>query len=184
MARAPAAELTKTPDVVERHRWIAERLVFRIDGAHAGQVQHRARHRGMPDRQDEPIAVRPDRMCRIEPQDALPEAAAPRRERHRGAGMPGVRLLHGVHRQGADGVDAQLIHLGTRGTRGRCRLHENLCAAISCSSFSKLRILQPTRLTVSQPSECHESERPASGAPLGIRGALPTHCISRATPTP
>ena len=90
---------------------VAERLVLGIDRLHAGQMQHGVeQHRGVADRQHEAIAIRPDRMARVEAQKALPQAVDHRRQRHRRAGMAGVGLLHRVHRQRAQGRHAQLIN--------------------------------------------------------------------------
>ena len=58
---------------------------------------------------DEAIAVRPDRIVRIEAQKSLPECVDHRRQRHRRAGMAGIGLLHGVHRKCANGIDAKII---------------------------------------------------------------------------
>ena len=59
----------------------------------------------------EPIAVGPDRVLRIEAHDAVPDRVDQRRQRHRRAGVPGLGLLDRIDRQGADGVDRQLIQL-------------------------------------------------------------------------
>ncbi len=116
MAGALAVELAEVPDVVERHRGLAEALVVGIDRPHAGQMQHRVeQHRGVPDREHEAVAVRPDRILGVEAQKALPERVDDRRHRHRRAGMARFRLLHRVHRQGADRVDAEIVDRG----RGR-----------------------------------------------------------------
>ena len=64
----------------------------------------------MADRQHEAVTVGPDRMSGIEAQKALPQTINHRRERHRRSRMTGVRLLHRIHRQSADGVNAQFIH--------------------------------------------------------------------------
>ena len=110
MAGAFAAELAEPLDVVERDRGLAETLVFGIDGLHAGEMQERVeQHRGMAVGQHEAVAIGPDRIVRIEAQKMLPERVGHRRQRHRRAGMAGIGLLHGVHRQGADGVDAELV---------------------------------------------------------------------------
>ena len=66
-------------------------------------------HRGMPVGQHEAVAVWPDRIVGIEAQELLPERIDHRRQRHRRAGMAGIGLLHGIHRERANGVDAKLI---------------------------------------------------------------------------
>ena len=63
----------------------------------------------MPHGQDEPVAVRPDGILRVEPQEPLSEAVDHRRKGHRRPRMSRVRRLDRVHRQRPDSVDAQLI---------------------------------------------------------------------------
>src|SRR5512145_2438399 len=60
-------------------------------------------------REDEAITIGPDRILRIEAQDAIPDRIDQRRERHRRAGVSGFGLLHRIDRKRANGVDAQLI---------------------------------------------------------------------------
>ena len=69
---------------------------------------------GMARAQHEPVPVRPVRARRVVPQHLRVEEVGERRERHRRAGMPGVRLLHRIHRQGADRVDRELFDLRVR----------------------------------------------------------------------
>ena len=88
MPRRFAAELAEMANVVERDRRLAEPLVLRVHRARAGQIQHRPQqHRGVAVRQDEAIAIRPDRVLRIEAHDLVPDHVDQRRERHRRAGM-------------------------------------------------------------------------------------------------
>ncbi len=111
MARALAVDLTEALDVLERDRGLAETLIFCIDRLHAGEMQHRIeQHRCVPVRQHEAVAIGPDRILRIEAQEMLPQRVDHRRQGHRRPGVAGERLLHGIHRQGADRVDAQLVH--------------------------------------------------------------------------
>ena len=63
----------------------------------------------MPGGQHEPVAVAPDRLVRVEAQEALPHRVHHRGQGHRGAGVAGVGRLHGIHAQGADGVDGDLL---------------------------------------------------------------------------
>jgi hypothetical protein len=63
----------------------------------------------MPHRQHEAVAIRPDRVFRIEPQETLPQTIRYRRQRHGRAGMTGVGLLDRIHAQRADRVNAQLV---------------------------------------------------------------------------
>ena len=65
----------------------------------------------MADRQHEPVAVRPNRVFRIEAEEALPDAIDDRCHGHRGARMAGIRRLHGVHGQRADRVDRELVQV-------------------------------------------------------------------------
>ena len=91
---------------------VAERLVVLADRLHAGEVQHRIeQHRSVPGREHEAVAVRPDRVFRIEAKELLPERVGDRRHRHRRAGVPGIGGLHRVHRERADRVDAELVDI-------------------------------------------------------------------------
>ena len=84
-----AAELTEMADVVERDRRIAEALVVGIHRPRSGEVQHRPeQHRGVPVREDEAVAIGPDRIMRIEAHDAIPKRVDQRRERHRRPRVP------------------------------------------------------------------------------------------------
>jgi hypothetical protein len=99
-------------NVVERNRGLPKALVIGIHRAGPGEVEHGPeQHRGMPVREHEPIAVGPDRVLGIEAHDAVPDRVHQRRERHRGAGVSGLGLLDRIHRERANGIDRQLIHL-------------------------------------------------------------------------
>ena len=112
MARRLAVELAEVADVVEGDRRLAEALVLGVHRLRPGQMQHRPeQHRGMAVGEHEAVAVRPDRVLRIEAHDPVPERIDQRRQRHGRAGMARVGLLHGIDRQRADGVDGQLIEL-------------------------------------------------------------------------
>jgi len=65
----------------------------------------------MPVREHEAIAVRPQRIGRIVTQKSLPQRVSNRREPHRRARMPGIRLLHRINRQRADGIDAEKVQV-------------------------------------------------------------------------
>src|SRR5262245_32810271 len=54
----------------------------------------------------EAIAVGPNRVFRVKPKMALPEAVDHGRHGHRRSGVTGVGSLDGVHGQCADGVNA------------------------------------------------------------------------------
>ena len=112
MARRLAVELAEMADVVERDRRLAQALVLGVHRLGAGQMQHRPQqHRGMAVGQHEAVAIRPDRILRIEAHDPVPQRVDQRRQRHRRAGMARLRLLDGVDGQRADRVDRQLIEL-------------------------------------------------------------------------
>ena len=107
-----AAKLAEVADVVERDRRLAQPLVVGIHRPRPGEVEHRPeQHRGVAVREHEAIAVRPDRILRVEAHHAIPERVDQRRERHRRARVPGVGRLDRIHRQRANGVDGELIHL-------------------------------------------------------------------------
>jgi hypothetical protein len=61
--------------------------------------------------QHEAVAIGPDRVLRIEAQDLVPDRVDQRRQRHRRAGMTGLRLLDGLDRERADRIDRELIEL-------------------------------------------------------------------------
>ena len=89
-ARAPLAELLQ---VVERD------VVAR-------EVQRRVlEDAGVARREDEAVAVGPVRVGRVVAHDVSVEQVRERRQRHRGARMAGVRLLHRVHRECTNRVD-------------------------------------------------------------------------------
>jgi len=60
-------------------------------------------------RQDESVAIWPNRVLRIELHDPVPDRVNQRRQRHGRAGMPGLGLLDGIDRKGADRVYGQLV---------------------------------------------------------------------------
>src|SRR6266516_4528889 len=65
----------------------------------------------------------------------LPQHVRERRQRHRRAGMARLGLLHGVHGERADGIDAELIDVHARGGLGRS--NPDLAACQSLVSRSK-----------------------------------------------
>ena len=112
MPRRFAAELAEMFDVVERHRRLADGFVLRIHGLGAGQIEYGPQqHRSVAVGQHEAVAIGPDWVLRIEAQDLVPNRVDQRRQRHRRAGMTGVRLLDGVDRQRADRIDRELVEL-------------------------------------------------------------------------
>ena len=66
----------------------------------------------MAARQHESVTVEPLRTVRVVVHDPGPEHVGQWRERHRCAGMAAVRLLHGIHGEAADHVDAELLRPG------------------------------------------------------------------------
>src|ERR1043166_4145412 len=107
--RGFAVELAEMTNVIKRNRWMTEAFVFSVDRLGAGKMEHGPeQHRGVAVREHEAVAVGPDRVLGIEAHDAIPDRVNQRRERHRRAGMPGLGLLHCVHRERANGVYRQL----------------------------------------------------------------------------
>ena len=71
----------------------------------AAQVEQRVlQHRAMAVGEHEAVTPRPVRVGRVVAQVRAPERHRDLGHAHRGAGVAGVGLLHGVHGQGADGV--------------------------------------------------------------------------------
>src|SRR3974390_1021164 len=98
MTRSLAAELAEVTNIVDRNGWLTKPFVLRIHRSGAGEVEHRPQqHRGMTVGEQEPIAVRPNRILRIETHDAVPERVDERRQRHWRPRMPRFRLLDCVH---------------------------------------------------------------------------------------
>ncbi len=96
-----------------------------------GQVEARVQqHRRVAAGENEPIAVGPRGIGRVEAHRAREQHVAERRQRHRRAGVSGVGLLHGVHGQRADGIDAEEVE-GGRGHRGSGRFWMNGRAEVS-----------------------------------------------------
>ena len=80
----------------------------------ARQVQDRVeQHRAVAGAEDEAVAIGPRRIGRVVAHDAAVQDEGGGRHGHRQAGMAGVRLLDRVHREGADGVDAELVGIGS-----------------------------------------------------------------------
>ncbi len=126
VTRALGVQLSEALQVLEPDRRLAERLVVGVHRLHPGQVQQRVeQRRRVPRGEHEPIPVGPDRQLGVEAKVVLPERVGHRRQRHRGARVPGVRRLHRVHRQGADRVDRELVDrlVGGRCPSARCRGH-------------------------------------------------------------
>ncbi len=63
----------------------------------------------MASREDEAIPVDPQRVGRVVSHHPRVQGVGDGGEPHRRPGMPRVRFLHGVHRERADRVHAQLV---------------------------------------------------------------------------
>src|SRR6516162_8707971 len=74
-------------------------------------------------RQDEAIAIWPDRVLWIEAHDLVPDNVDQRRERHRRARMAGLRLLDCIDGKRADRIDRELIELLAGQAFQLCFLH-------------------------------------------------------------
>ena len=110
VAGSARVELAEAFDVLQRDGRAADDLVVGFDRLHLGEVEQRVeQHRGVPGGEHEAVAARPDRVGRVEAEEALPERVGDGRHRHRRARMPRVRLLDRVDRQRADRVDAELV---------------------------------------------------------------------------
>ena len=108
-----AADLPEAANVFQRHRRLSQPLVVGVHRSRSGQMENRPEeHRGVTVGQHEPIAVRPDRVRRIETHHAVPDRIDERRQRHRCAGVPGLGALDRIDRERANRVDRQLIELG------------------------------------------------------------------------
>ena len=68
--------------------------------------------RGVPGREDEPVAAEPRRVGRVVPHHALVQQVGQRRQADRRAGMSVAHLLDGVGGQHAHGVDGAAIEVG------------------------------------------------------------------------
>src|SRR5438270_3351409 len=113
MTRTLAVDLPEALDVIEGDRELSNRFIFGIDRLDACQMQYRIeQHRGMPVGQHESIPIGPNWILRVETQKLLPDRVGDRRQCHWRARMPGIRLLHGIHRQRANRVDTELVDGG------------------------------------------------------------------------
>ena len=100
MAGSLAAQLAEAFEFVERQ------IV-------AGKMQQAVEQHGtVPRRKNEPIAIGPKRIVRIEAEEAGPQCIRHGGRAHRHSGMPGVGVLHGVYRKHAEGIDAQIVDIG------------------------------------------------------------------------
>jgi len=92
---------------------LAEALELLHGQVVAGQVQDGVlEDAGVPGGEHEAVAVRPLRVGGVVAQKLAVDQVGHRSQRHRRARVAGVRLLHRVHGQNADGVDRQLLEIG------------------------------------------------------------------------
>ena len=91
------ADLAEVLDVLQRQR---------VPGQEQARVQE---HRGVPGRQDESVAVPPERVGGVVAHHPREQRVGDRGQAHRRARVSGVRLLDGVDRERADRVHAQLV---------------------------------------------------------------------------
>ena|SRR5436190_590460 len=66
----------------------------------------------MPRREHKTIPIGPERIGRIVAKKSLPKRIDYGGEPHRRSGMSGIRPLHRIHREGADGINAQPVARG------------------------------------------------------------------------
>ncbi len=93
MPRRHGAELTKVLEVLDLDPGIADEITERIE-----------QHRAVAGRKHEAVAVGPTRIGGVEFQEGAKKHARDIGHAHRHAGMAGLGPVHGVHRQGANGV--------------------------------------------------------------------------------
>ena len=78
-----------------------------------GQVKQAVKqHGGVAGRQHEAVAIHPCRVLGVMLQYPGPQHIGGGRQAHGCSGMPGICRLHGIHRQGSNGVDTQIIEGG------------------------------------------------------------------------
>ncbi len=106
MSRRDRTDLAEALDLLDGHRLRADQMQQRVD-----------QHRAVTGREHEAVAVRPFQVGGIEFQEACEQDGGDIRRAHRQAGMPGLRLLDGVHREGADGVGHAVVFGAAGGLR-------------------------------------------------------------------
>ena len=101
--------------------------------------------------QHEAVAVGPDRVLRVEAQDAVARGVGQRRQGHRRARVPGVGRLDGVHRERADGVDRSQVEIGGvhrqpfRACDGEFVMIGSTCAPVSLRLRGDHRVVPAAR---------------------------------------
>ena len=110
MARCLRAELAKLHEVVEADGRQPGLAAFRVNFFHARQMQRCIKqHRGVADRENEAVAIGPERALGIVPQIPAPKRVHDWRHRHGRARVAAVGLLDGIHGQRPDRVDCETI---------------------------------------------------------------------------
>src|ERR1700733_6013397 len=112
MAGCFAIELAKAADIVKRDRGLAQRFIVGIYRLGAAQMERRPEQHGrMAVRQYETIAIGPDRILRIETEDAISDRIDKRRQGQRSARVACLCLRDRSEEVCANGIDTQLIEL-------------------------------------------------------------------------
>ena len=93
MARGERAQLAELLDLLDGHFLVAEQMKQRID-----------QHRAVSGREHEPVAIGPSGIGRVEFQETGEQHRRDVGCPHGQAGMARLGLLHGIHRERADGV--------------------------------------------------------------------------------
>ena len=74
----------------------------------AGQVEQGVeQHRAVPARENEAVPIGPEGIARVVLEEVVPQHVRHRRRPQRHSRMTGVRLLDGVDRERANGVDRE-----------------------------------------------------------------------------
>ena len=131
VARVCAAPLPERLEVVERQ-------------VVAGQVEERVQqHAGVAGGQHEPVAVGPVGVRGGVAQEPRPHHIRHRRGAHRGAGVPGVRLLDGVDRERPDGVDGELVEVGGDSHIGQAPIGRGVAGPLSRGGLASVIVATP-----------------------------------------
>src|SRR5262249_45989901 len=81
-----------------------------VYSANPGKMQGGIQQHGrMTRRQNEAVAIRPQRISRVIFEKILPKRIHYWRQTHRSPGVARICLLHGVDRERADGIDTKLV---------------------------------------------------------------------------
>ena len=120
----------------------------------------------MAGREHEAVAVGPRRIGRVVAHVLAEEHVGDRRERHRGAGVAGVGLLHRVHGEAADGVDRERLDVsGGHATPRRGRWRKRSVGGV----VPALRARRPRGGPVRRPAAARRRARCVGPAPCAAR---------------